>query len=370
MLLWVLNPRLVLHLAQQGHSATAIGVFSAIPYLSIMGMTPFLSRLSRRFSMRALFLFCTSLETLLLLGYVASHRIEVWYLIALLAGLAGAVVWTLSESMIALDAPEGMQGRYMGIYQTIMGCAMAAGPVLAAQLPFDLDGVVLLVFATYVVLIVALAVGYHWPRAIKATDASGTVQPVSFRDSVRLAMQLIPMLLVASLVGGVFEGGLDNLGIVVALPHFDAQLALYVPAVIAVGSLVAQVPLGHWADARGSRWVMGVMATFLALACGVFAVLFSHWPWVIWIIAPIWGACGGSMYTLAMTLVSQDGKDQRLVASMGLLVLCYSAGKVVGPALGGAAYDWAGPAAMGMVFAAIAAMGAWWAHSPQARKLA
>lgn len=370
MLLWVLNPRLVLHLAQQGHSATAIGVFSAIPYLSIMGMTPFLSRLSRRFSMKSLFLFCTSLETLLLLGYIASHRIEVWYLIAFLAGLAGAVVWTLSESMIALDAPEGMQGRYMGIYQTIMGCAMAAGPVLAAQLPFELDGVVAIVFGTYVALIVALAVAYHWPKAGNPSDSTDSVQAVSFRDSVRMAMQLIPMLLVASLVGGVFEGGLDNLGIVVALPHFDAKLALYVPAVIAVGSLVAQVPLGHWADARGSRWVMGVMATLLALACAVFALLFPHWPWVIWIIAPIWGACGGSMYTLSMTLVSQDGRDQRLVASMGLLVLCYSAGKVVGPVLGGAAYDWAGPAAMGMVFASIAALGAWWARQPQARNLA
>lgn len=370
MLLWVLNPRLVLHLAQQGHSATAIGVFSAIPYISIMGMTPLLPRLSRRFSMKALFLFSTGLETLLLLGYIASHRIEVWYLIALLAGLAGAVVWTLSESMIALDAPEGMQGRYMGIYQTIMGCAMAVGPVLAAQLPFDLDGVVALVFGAYVVLVVTLAVAYHWPTATPPLQASGHVQALSFPDSVRLALQLIPMLLVASLVGGVFEGGLDNLGIVVALPHFDSQLALYVPAVIAVGSLLAQVPLGHWADARGSRWVMGVMAFLLAVVCTVFAVLFPIWPWVIWIIAPIWGACGGSMYTLAMTLVSQDGKDQRLVASMGLLVLCYSAGKVVGPVLGGAAYDWAGPAAMGMVFATIAALGAWWAQTPPKRNLA
>jgi MFS family permease len=368
MLLWVINPTLILYLARQGHLATAIGVFTAVPYLAIMLMTPALPWLNRRYSMKRLFLISAVIETVLLLGYLLSDALVWWYLIALASGVVGAVVWILAESMIALDAPDGEQGRYMGIYQTVMGLAMALGPVLAANLPLDLHGLVVLVFLAYGVLIGVLYFYYHWPKASTAThdahEGHGAVQrhdPSNILASLRYAWVAIPLLLVASLVGGAFEGGLDSLGIVAALPHFEQRTALYVPAVIALGSLFAQYPLGFLADHKGSTWVMRLMALLLVVNCLLFALLFERWPNSLWPIALVWGACGGSMYTLSMTMVSRSAKDQRLVASMGLLVLCYAMGKMAGPVMGGAAYDTAGPWAMGVCFALFAAFGLWFA---------
>ncbi len=368
MLLWVINPTLILHLARQGHLATAIGVFTAVPYLAIMLMTPALPWLNRRYSMKRLFLISAAIETVLLLGYLLSDALVWWYMIALASGVAGAVVWILAESMIALDAPDGEQGRFMGIYQTVMGLAMALGPVLAANLPLDLNGLVVAIFLGYVALIGVLYFCYHWPKVSvdghdpnKAQYADQPHDPSNMLASLRYAWVAIPLLLVASLVGGTFEGGLDSLGIVAALPHFSQRTALYVPAVIALGSLLAQYPLGFLADHKGSTWVMRAMALLLVLNCLVFALVFDQWPNSLWPIALVWGACGGSMYTLAMTMVSQSAKDQRMVASMGLLVLCYATGKMVGPVMGGAAYDAAGAWAMGLCFALFAFFGLWFA---------
>ncbi len=68
MLLWVLNPRLVLALAQRGESAVAVGIFAAMPFITILLVTPFLQGLTRRFGLKRFFIICLLFETVLLGG--------------------------------------------------------------------------------------------------------------------------------------------------------------------------------------------------------------------------------------------------------------------------------------------------------------
>lgn len=351
MQLWVLTPRLVLHLAERGTSAAWIGLFSAMPYVSILLTTPFLPRLHTRLSLKTLLLLCMAAESLLMLGYLLQGSLLVWMLIAWLGGLSGALVWSLSETLIAAQAPAQAAGRYMGLYQTLMGLGMAAGPLVAAHGPQQLPHVVLLTAACTALLTVLLWRFYTWPPMSLAPHTRET-QAAAPRSPHPWLWLLLP----AALAGGTFEGGLDHLSIVFALPHYSAQTALYVPSVIALGSLLAQYPMGHWADRRGLHTVLRVMLWALILNSVLFAALYAQWPWTVWLWAPVWGACGGCLYTLSMASISKSKDAQSLVSGVGLLVMAYASGKIVGPVLGGLAYDAAASAGLGLVMATLAAL--------------
>lgn len=334
-----------------------------MPFITILLVTPFLQGLTRRFGLKRFFIICLLFETVLLGGYALSDAFWVWCALSLCAGAAGAAVWTLSETLIALDAPTGYEGRFMAIYQTIMGLAMASGPLLASALPWSLQGVLFMIVLAYLVLIAALLTFYHWPSPSKQVpDGEGGITHLPASGLMR-AVRLAPVLLVGAWVGGAFEGGLDNLGIVVALPYYAAHQALWVPAAIATGSLLAQYPIGLLADRWGGDRMIRVLAGGLVVCSLVFSLVYARYPASIWVLAPLWGAMGGGMYTVAMTMISKSARDQTMVSVTSVLVMGYSVGKIMGPVAGGFAYDHGGSWAMGLVFAAIALIGVWQART-------
>lgn len=367
-----LNPLLVLRLAQKGASPTEVGVFSGLSFLTVLFLTPWLPQLGMRFSNKQLFLCGGWLAVICIAGYALIDSLFGWFALALVFGAGGALVWALAESMIMLDAPKGMEGHFMGIYQTMMGAGFALGPIFAANIPLSFNRSVILISGFIAALLFCLTLFYHWPQAkgqalhtlalgdpgvtdapLPPTSAS-PAQGLGFLLLLRLATKNIPLLLIAALVGGGFEAGLNSMGIVVTLPYFPAGIALYVPSVIGLGSLLTQYPMGRLADRKGALWVMRLMLFLLAASCIAFGLLQARLPWMIWALAPIWGACGGAMYTLAMTVLSQQDKNHSLVSSTGLLVFFYTAGGVLGPMLGGVLYQYGGNAGLGLVFGALA----------------
>ena len=63
-------------------------------------------------------------------------------------------------------------------------------------------------------------------------------------------------------------------------------------------------------------------------------------PALLWIIAFVWGAAGGCLYTLAMTGMAQRFSGSKVLSATTLMVMSYTVGGISGPAVAGYAVEW------------------------------
>ena len=82
-------------------------------------------------------------------------------------------------------------------------------------------------------------------------------------------------------------------------------------------------------------------------------------PWLAAAVAFVWGGAGGSLYTLAMIDIGSRERGITLVNSTAVLVLSYTLGGVLAPALGAAMLDWAPVIGFPTLLLAVAGPG-WW----------
>ena len=83
------------------------------------------------------------------------------------------------------------------------------------------------------------------------------------------------------------------------------------------------------------RWLVGL----LTLASGAVFVV-PAWPLLVWLIALVWGAAGGTLYTLTMLDIGSRERGITLVNSTSVLVLTYTWGALVASSCAGALLDW------------------------------
>jgi len=130
-------------------------------------------------------------------------------------------------------------------------------------------------------------------------------------------------------------------GLSVGLAAAAAALLL---SVSGAGGTVFAIPAGMLADRfadpqRGRHRLMLCLVGLLTVASGaVFAV--PTWPVLVWPIALVWGAAGGTLYTLTMLDIGSRERGITLVNSTSVLVLTYTLGALVASSCAGALLDW------------------------------
>ena len=111
-------------------------------------------------------------------------------------------------------------------------------------------------------------------------------------------------------------------------------MAGIITAVI-VGTIVSQVPIGRAADRFGKRKTLLVCTVMLA---GVFAAMSFHSDWR-WFLASgvLAGALAGSLYPIALALIGQIVRKERLGAATSTFSLAFGIGSLIGPTASGLA---------------------------------
>jgi MFS family permease len=82
-------------------------------------------------------------------------------------------------------------------------------------------------------------------------------------------------------------------------------------------------------------------------------------PVLLWLIAFVWGAAGGCLYTLAMTGMAQRFSGTKVVTATTLMVMGYTVGGFTGPAAAGYAVDWSPLVGPMLLFVVAAVLGMW-----------
>lgn len=330
---------------QQGISAGMIGVVMALVYGGVLCMAPFQPALARTLGAVVTYQMGKVLAGCGFLGLALAHSVGMWAAATLLIGLGAGLTWPVTDSLVAAFAPEDKKGAWMGLFQTGMGAAFALGPFIAAGLKPNA------MFITAAVTGVVTSLPLIGRKAEVKRDEEGG------NDSLWAVLVAAPELPLLAFIGGFFENGPHSAITLSALAlNWNEAAAISLAGVIGAGAFAVQYPIGKLADAKGpQRIIMVTLLVFIASSLPL--PLGRALPWLVWVIAFIWGAAGGCLYTLAMTGMAQRFTGTRVLTATTLMVMSYTIGAMVGPAMAGYAVEWsplAGPMGLFVVAAGLA----------------
>jgi predicted MFS family arabinose efflux permease len=354
--IFMLSPMLLILLKGANVSTTVAGLFAATTWLGIFIMTPFASALTQRIGRRESMWLATVVPLLSALGYMLTDNLWIWFVLQLLAGVAGGMRWVLTEAFIAEFAPPRLLGRYVGGYAAMVGATFVIGPSLLAWVGAESRVAPWLVVGL-------LTLGLLWTAFIPPLppDHDSHSAEVGLAGLWR-ALKEHPVIMLAGFMGGFFELGLASTlplyGMAIGLGASGAALLVSVSG--AGGTLVA-MPAGMVADwfsspARGRRWLMlGCMGLIVLASLALFGV--GQLRWLVWPVVAVWGAAGAALYTLSMVDIGTRDKGIALVNSTAVLVLTYTLGGLVASGASGWLMDQSIRLGFPLVLVVVAASG-------------
>ncbi|MBU3739879.1 MAG: MFS transporter [Rhodoferax sp.] len=353
---FMLMPLLLFQLKADGVPTSVAGLFAASGYLGMFLMTPFASAVTQRLGRRQTLWLAAVLPVLAAVGFWLSDALWLWFALKVLSGGAAGLRWVLAEALIAEFSPNGQRGRYVGIFETLVGFTFVIGPALLAWLgtesPLAMGWVIgfLLLGLGWSLLIPAL------PRAADAHSARVGLAGVWH------ALRAHPIIMLAGFVGGFFESGMAAIlplyGLALGLGAATAALLV---SCIGLGSALTMLPAGIVADrfeqpARGRHLLMLLFAGLTLLTCCLLPLV-PLAGGLIWPIVFIWGGAGGSLYTMAMIDIGTREKGITLVNSTAVLVLTYTLGGLAASSLSGALIQWSPRLGFPLALVGVAGIG-------------
>ena len=370
---FMLAPLLLLRLKDGGVSTSLAGLFAASGWIGIFVVTPFASAITQWLGRRPTLWLSALIPVIATTGFLFTDALPAWFVFEFVAGLASGLRWVLAEAVVAEFAPPHQRGRMVGLFETMVGTTFVIGPALLA-LVGPSNPVALWLVLGFLVLGL---LGSAWiPRLPAAHDAHEARVGL---HGVWHALRAHPLIMTVGFVGGFFESGLTSI-----LPLYG--LALGMGAVAAallvsasgLGSALMMLPAGMLADRpslqhrhggeHGARVVILHACALITLLATLLIPLVAGAPWLAAAVAFVWGGAGGSLYTLAMIDIGSREQGITLVNSTAVLVLSYTLGGTLAPALGAAMLDWAPVVGFPLLLLAVAGPG-WWLLRREQRAL-
>ncbi len=340
------GPVLAVLLQQRGLSLAAVGAFAMIPFACIALLIPVMPRIFARFGIGRVYLAGMALESVCTLGYIAfidsPNAFAWWCASAVAGGVGAAAVWNATEALLAEHAPHDKRGKVMGLYQTALGAALAAGPFVPALLGWE-PKTTLIAAALVQFAALGIALRLKLTQAQHTHPHDGETKQIG---STWQAIRVVPALVLIAFAGGVFEAGLSSISAAngASLGLTLAQASSIVGA-LGVGSFVFQYPAGLAADRYAARHVFGVAGALLLIASIAFAAS-AHLTWLLYATAVVWGGVGGALYTLTMIRVAHhfDARmgAQAVASGTAAMITGYTLGGAIGPLISGSALQWFG----------------------------
>lgn len=342
------GPVLAVLLQRQGHGTTAVGAFAMIPFAMVAMLVPVMPRVLARMGTGHAYVAGCAMQLAAAFGYALGDGILAWSLCSVLSGAGAAGLWNATEALLARRAPPESRGHVMGLYQTMLGASLAAGPFVPGVFGIDARAVL---WAACAVTAGACAIGI---LAGVKDEGEGSASAAREAMGMREALRAVPALGLVAFAGGVFEAGLPSVG---AAHASSTGLALGAAASVAgtigIGSFLCQYPAGRAADRFALRRVFLAAGGLLLAASALFAFT-AQAPWLMWVSAAVWGGVGGALYTLAMISVAHRFAGQATAAGTAAMITGYTVGGAAGPVASGAALQWGGIAGLAAMLGAVA----------------
>ncbi|WP_127900808.1 MFS transporter [Solirhodobacter olei] len=364
---WALLLGIMLLMLGNGMQGTLLGIRGGIEGISTLHMSVVMSsyflgflfgsrmtpEMLRRVGHVRVFAALGSLISAVLIMYAVAPDWIAWSVERVVIGFSFSGVYITAESWLNNASTNENRGKALSLYiivqmigiiaaQTLLNFADPAGYIL-----FVIPSVLVSVAFTPILL------------SISAAPAFEKTEALSFRKLYKTS----PLGIVAMfLLGGVFSAqfGMASVwGTAVGLSV--RQLSIFV-AMIYVGGLVFQYPIGWLSDRMDRRLLILALAVIGAVVTAT-AVIFAPGFWVLTGIAALMGGTSNPLYSLLVAYVNDYLEGPDMAAASAGLIFVNGLGAITGPMITGWVMAGVGPSGfflfMSILFVAMALYAGW-----------
>lgn len=324
----------------EGFSAVSLGLLGSAWAIGYgMGCLLVPKLVQRTGHIRA-FCVMAALAAISILGSLLFIQVAAWIVMRLICGFCFSGAAMIVESWLNESTGPAQRGRVFGFYMMINLIATTAGNVII--MTGDGTGYIFFVMAA---LFYCLAV---LPAALTSSRAPAPL--VQAHVNLQILWRNSPMAVVAIVLVGISNGAFGTLGAVFAaridLPV--SAITLFMAIALMSGALL-QLPVGYVSDRFDRRWVLLGLAG-LAI-CTELVFLVGRFPGIVpnLICAAIFGGAIYSMYPVIVAHANDRAAPGSFLQTSGGLLLLFSIGAVVGPAICGLVMMLYGPQGLFLV---------------------
>jgi MFS family permease len=337
----------------EGFSSAELSVVMSAYFVGFLSGARITPRLIRHVGHVRVFAALASFMSATLIAFPLAPDPWAWALLRVAFGFCMSGVYVTSESWLNNTAGNADRGRVLSAYMLAQTLGMvAAQGLLAVQ---DTTGATLFIAAS---ILVSLSFGPILLSAVP-TPAADLTQPMSLR---RLFTGSPLGTVGIFLLGGVFSAQVGMGAVYASQAGFsEGRVALFV-AMLWIGSLVLQYPIGWLSDRMDRRLlILGVAAAGAGACLLGYASDAALVP--VMAAAFLMGGVASPLYSLFISYTNDYLDYADMPAASGGLVFVYGLGAIFGPLIAGRVMDTAGAQGFWLVlaslFAAISAYAAW-----------
>ncbi len=338
-------PLISLKMEFRGYPPSWIGVMGALPFLASIIFSPLIPLMMRRFNVTRLVFISICSDLLFITLMMLFDNVFVWFVCRFAMGIAGTILFVVSETWINEIAEDRYRGRVLGLYTFVFSATLGASPLFIVF--FGAEGN--LPFMLAIVVITFALIPLYWTRESNPDFSGGTV------SHVWQFFLLAPTLVAAGTLMAYEESALITLLPVYALQHgLPESNAALLLTILAIGSMAAQPLVGRLADSM-NRYVLLIICGLLILAGALALPLMINTKVWIWILMLIWGGAIAAIYTVALTIMGARFRGAQLAAGNAAFGLIWGVAGTVSPGMAGFGMTiWGSSGYIGvLVFAAV-----------------
>jgi MFS family permease len=318
-------PLLALVMDANGVDSLWIGLSAAVQSVGIILVAPYLPAHMSRLGPAVLMLgaILVSLVAFLLLPVFTS--VASWFVLRFAIGVAGGVLWVCGDTWINAVASESYRGRIVALYGVAVAGGFSLGPLVLALTgtegftPFLISSAIMLLSALPLLTVVRISPSLHGEQAGGLLYYFGLAR--------------LPMLM--GLAYALSEGILITfLAIYGKEQGLVEARALYLVAVLGIGGMLGQLPIGWLADHMNRLLLGSLCVFFVAITALAIPVVITSPNWNLILLTAL-GAAMTGVYTIGMVIIGEQFKGADLAAASALYGLMFGVGSILGPLVGG-----------------------------------
>lgn len=342
------HPLFALRLEGEGWSSGMIGLSGAMVALSALTLAPFMPRVIRLTGLAPFLAGGALLSAATLAAFPFFEGYVAWLVLRYIQGAAATALFLGSEAWIVADAGDSQRGRVVGLYATVLSLGFAAGPMILAGVGVAGATPFYVCAALSLICLAPLVTAWGDAPATHGDDEAGP-PPLRF-------LRTDPTVLGAVILFGAIEFGVIGLlpvwGVKIGL---GAEGASFLVAVLVLGNVALQIPLGALADRVNRRLLLiGCAVASLVAACAL--PWLADADWRLWATLFVWGGLAAGLYTVALVELGARYKGAALVSANAAVIAAYGIGALGGPLLVGLSMDAIDPHGLALALAAMAAI--------------
>lgn len=345
----LLMPLISLNLEAMTGSGALAGANAAIAALAMIAATPFIPGFFSRVAPRVLIAGSLATIAIGILVFPAVREVWVWFLTRFVIGLGVTVVFIASETWINQLAKPERRASLLAVYATVLSAGFGSGGLLLAAL--GSEG-----WAPWVAAAAIYGFGVIPVLVLKGPE----LQPPSHDEASPATLLATARLAPAAILAGFLFGALEN-SFFALMPVYGERIG-YSTALLgllmttgAMGALLLQIPIGHFADRMGRARTLALI-TLAAIALPLLAIPAGNTALLLFPVVFLYVGIASAYYTVGLALIGEKVDMGRLAAANAAFIFAYGCGSLFGPVTVGAATDAINPQGFLIALSVIAAL--------------